>query len=196
MQTIHMKREDDVITKQESGPDHALIGPETHTSVATNSFFIEKNDAGLQAFGNDSETVEAKIPGLDSNSFFNEAQEMLNPSLALDEIKEPALSSGVIVSLDISPSTSPVSYSLESLSPRATVTDTSETPSSVSHVSCSQYFLPKLVICSIDLTDEQKDELQKVAFMRIIEAYKQVTVSGGSSVCLSLLANLGSEVHV
>ncbi|KAH0469045.1 hypothetical protein IEQ34_002277 [Dendrobium chrysotoxum] len=205
MQAIHIKHEEDVTIKEENtvtsaSADHALIGPEMHTSVATSSFFIEKNNAGLQVYENDSEAGEGKIPGLDSSTCFNETQELPDASLASDEIKEAtldhAISSGVVVSLDISPSTSTVSYSLETLSPRATVTDASETPSTASHVSSSQYFLPKMVLCNIELTDDQKDQLQKVAFMRILDAYKQVTVSGGSSVHLSLLAHLGTEVHV
>ncbi|KAL0926265.1 hypothetical protein M5K25_002481 [Dendrobium thyrsiflorum] len=202
MNAIHIKHEDDVTIKEEnavtsSSAEHALIGPEMRTSVATSSFFIEKNNAGLQVYENDSEAGEGKIPGLDSSTCFNETPELPDASLASDEIKEAtlehAITSGVVVSLDISPSTSTVSYSLETLSPRATVTDASETPSTASHVSSSQYFLPKMVLCNIELTDEQKDQLQKVAFMRILDAYKQVTVSGGSSVHLSLLAHLGTE---
>jgi symplekin len=37
--------------------------------------------------------------------------------------------------------------------------------------------------------------LQKLAFMRIVEAYKQVEVAGGAQVRFSLLANLGVEVR-
>ncbi|XP_020672070.1 uncharacterized protein LOC110092056 isoform X1 [Dendrobium catenatum] len=202
MNAVHIKHEEDVTIKEEnkvtsSSADHALIGPEMHPSVATSSFFIEKNNAGLQLYENDSEAGEGKIPGLDSSTCFNETLELPDASLVLDEIKEAtlehAISSGVVVSLDISPSTSTVSYSMETFSPRATATDASETPSTASHVSSSQYFLPKMVLCNIDLTDDQKDQLQKVAFMRILDAYKQVTVSGGSSVHLSLLAHLGTE---
>ncbi|XP_020578838.1 uncharacterized protein LOC110023662 isoform X2 [Phalaenopsis equestris] len=197
MSTIHIKREDEVIIKEEKqftsfGADHAQILPQMHASEATNSLFIEKNNVGLQVYENDSETIEQKIPGLDSSSCFNETQESPDASFRLDEIKERtpehAISSGVTASLDISPSTSNVSYSFETLSPRA-----NETPATSSHASSSQFFLPKMVICNVDLTDEQKDNLQKVAFTRIIEAYKQVTVSGGSSVRLSLLAHLGTE---
>ncbi|KAL0375339.1 UNVERIFIED_CONTAM: Symplekin [Sesamum radiatum] len=46
------------------------------------------------------------------------------------------------------------------------------------------------VIC---LADEQKDQLQQLAFVRIVDAYKQVTVAGGSQVRFSILAHSGME---
>ncbi|MED6121281.1 hypothetical protein PIB30_116716 [Stylosanthes scabra] len=45
----------------------------------------------------------------------------------------------------------------------------------------------------IDHADEQKDHLQKLCFMHIIDAYKQITVAGGSKVRFSILAYLGVE---
>ncbi|GMP85857.1 hypothetical protein CsSME_00038859 [Camellia sinensis var. sinensis] len=45
----------------------------------------------------------------------------------------------------------------------------------------------------INLADEEKDQLQKLAFTRIVEAYKQIADAGGSHVHFSLLAYLGVE---
>ncbi|KAG9453394.1 hypothetical protein H6P81_006298 [Aristolochia fimbriata] len=59
-------------------------------------------------------------------------------------------------------------------------------------ISC-QLFLPKMVAPVIDITDEEKDNLQKLAFVRVVEAYKQIAVSGGSHIRFSLLAYLGAE---
>ncbi|GKG13115.1 hypothetical protein Tco_0350075, partial [Tanacetum coccineum] len=45
----------------------------------------------------------------------------------------------------------------------------------------------------ISLTDEQKDHIQKLAFTRIVEAYKHIAVAGGSQLQFSLLSYLGVE---
>lgn len=201
MPTIHIKHEDDVINKEEKTVSSActdpLAVPDMQTLVETSSIFIEKNTEALPLFGNDSETVESEIPGLDSSACFNETQESPQISPVITEIKEPTLehviSLDVTTLLDISPSTSAVSYSLENLSPRITATDVSDAPSSTSHLPSSHCIFPKMTTHSVELSYEQKDELQKVAFMRILEAYKQVALSGGSNVHLSLLAHLGTE---
>ncbi|OWM81734.1 uncharacterized protein LOC116195754 [Punica granatum] len=53
--------------------------------------------------------------------------------------------------------------------------------------------LPKLSAPVVELPDDQKDHLQKLAFARIIEAYKDVEVAGGSEVRSSLLSYIGVE---
>lgn len=59
-----------------------------------------------------------------------------------------------------------------------------------------QLVLPKMAAPVVDLVDEEKDELLKLAFVRIVEAYKQIAVAGGSQARFSLLAYLGVEVLV
>ncbi|KAK8913542.1 hypothetical protein KSP39_PZI023708 [Platanthera zijinensis] len=197
---VHIKHEDAVITKEEktvsSAGANPLTEPDMPTLTATSSLLIEKNNSALPLFGNDSEKVESEIPGLDSSACFNETQESPETSPEISEIKGPtlehAISLDVTSLLDISPSTSAVSYSLENLSPRTTVTDASDAPST-SHLPLSHCIFPKMTAYNVELSYEQKDELQKVAFIRILEAYKQVAVSGGSNVHLSLLAHLGTE---
>lgn len=56
-----------------------------------------------------------------------------------------------------------------------------------------QLVLPKMAAPVVDLVDEEKDELLKLAFVRIVEAYKQIAVAGGSQARFSLLAYLGVE---
>ncbi|XP_047333774.1 uncharacterized protein LOC124937540 isoform X2 [Impatiens glandulifera] len=56
-----------------------------------------------------------------------------------------------------------------------------------------QFVLPKMSAPVISITDEERDHLQKLAFMRIIEAYKQISFAGGSEARFSLLVYLGVE---
>ncbi|KAL9253833.1 Symplekin-like protein [Drosera capensis] len=59
--------------------------------------------------------------------------------------------------------------------------------------SIQQLVLPKMSAPVIDLSEKQKDFVQSVAFMRIIEAYKHVAAAGGAQLQFSLLACLGVE---
>ncbi|KAL0338187.1 UNVERIFIED_CONTAM: Symplekin [Sesamum angustifolium] len=83
----------------------------------------------------------------------------------------------------------------EELSPKAAITDTNNMNSSTatSVWLSSQLVLPKISAPVICLADEQKDQLQQLAFVRIVDAYKQVTVAGGSQIRFSILAHSGME---
>ncbi|KAK4418934.1 Symplekin [Sesamum alatum] len=83
----------------------------------------------------------------------------------------------------------------EELSPKAAITDTNNMNSSTatSVGLSSQLVLPKISAPVICLADEEKDQLQQLAFVRIVDAYKQVTVAGGSQVRFSILAHSGME---
>lgn len=83
----------------------------------------------------------------------------------------------------------------EELSPRPlAVDDNIPVSSSVTSVGLSSHvMLPKMTAPVVDLADEQKDQLQKSAFTRIIDAYKEVALAGGSEVRSSLLSYLGVE---
>ena len=48
----------------------------------------------------------------------------------------------------------------------------------------------------ISLTDEQKDHVQTLAFVRIIDVYKHISVAGASQLRFSLLSYLGVEVII
>lgn len=84
----------------------------------------------------------------------------------------------------------------EELSPKAAITDTNNVNSSTatSVRLLPQFVLPKISAPIINLPDNQKDQLQQLAFMRIVDAYKQVTVAGGSQARFSVLAHSGMEV--
>ncbi|KAH6836652.1 HEAT repeat-containing protein [Perilla frutescens var. hirtella] len=83
----------------------------------------------------------------------------------------------------------------EELSPKAAITDANSLNSSTatSVGLASQLVLPKIAAPVIHLADEEKDQLQLLAFARIIDAYKQVTLAGCSQVRFSILAHAGME---
>ncbi|KMT12330.1 hypothetical protein BVRB_5g102710 isoform B [Beta vulgaris subsp. vulgaris] len=58
------------------------------------------------------------------------------------------------------------------------------------------FVLPKMSAPVVDLSSEDKDTLQKLVFLRIVEAYKQVAVSGGSQLRFSLLSYLGVQLSL
>lgn len=59
-----------------------------------------------------------------------------------------------------------------------------------------QFILPKMSAPVVNLSGEDKDMLQKLLFLRIVEAYKQVAVSGGSQLRFSLLSYLGVQLSL
>ncbi|KAK2656710.1 hypothetical protein Ddye_009762 [Dipteronia dyeriana] len=140
---------------------------------------------------------ESDIPGLNSPAPHDGfAETLVASSLATPDIED--VSQGQVTGfggrspLDL-PSVS--TDRTEELSPKAAIADPSSIISSTatSVTLSSPFVLPKMSAPVVDLTDEQKDQLQKLAFVRIVEAYKQIAVAGGSQVRFSLLAYLGVE---
>ncbi|GAV75491.1 DUF3453 domain-containing protein/Symplekin_C domain-containing protein [Cephalotus follicularis] len=129
-------------------------------------------------------TPENGIPGLESSLASTELE---------DASQEQVASLGGRSSLDFRPSVS--TDRSEELSPKAGRTDFNSLVSSTATSVGLPYpvVLPKMSAPVISLVDEQKDHLQKLAFIRIIEAYKQTAVAGGSQIRFSLLAYLGVE---
>ncbi|TKY63502.1 Symplekin protein [Spatholobus suberectus] len=143
---------------------------------------------------------ESGIPGLDSFGRNDALSQTLAPSLlASTEIRLEDGSQEQDTSLDqrsplnLAPSIS--TDRSEELSPKAPVTDVNSLVSSTatSVVLPHRLVLPKMIAPVVELADEQKDHLQKSCFMRIIDAYKQIAVAGGSKVRFSILAYLGVE---
>lgn len=143
---------------------------------------------------------EGVIPGLDSFGHTNALSQTLAPSfLASPEIRLEDGSQDQDTSLDqrsplnLAPSIS--TDRSEELSPKAAVPEVNSLVSSTatSAVLPTRLVLPKMIAPVVELTDEQKDHLQKSCFMRIIDAYKQIAVAGGSKVRFSILAYLGVE---
>ncbi|GER55800.1 symplekin [Striga asiatica] len=184
---------------QATAPITDSVFPEDNPSEVQIGFTVttsEVNDDGL----------ENEIPGLASSS-----QDERMPEYAADSSKDLAelddsnqekftnavgsLVESDRISVELANSIS-VDKS-EELSPKEAVMDTnsmnSSTATSVGLI--SQLVLPKLSAPVIHLADEQKDKLQELAFVRIIDAYKQVPASGGSELRFSILAHSGSEGH-
>ena len=139
------------------------------------------------------------IPGLDANAHDDRFVETVAASsLASTDLEEGSqeqvTSLGRRSQLDSFPSVS--TDRSEELSPKSAHTDANSIISSTEASAglSNQFVLPKLLAPVIDLTDEQKDHIQKSAYVRIVDAYKQIAVAGGSHVRFSLLAYLGVQV--
>ncbi|XP_058729093.1 uncharacterized protein LOC131601326 isoform X2 [Vicia villosa] len=144
--------------------------------------------------------LESGIPGLDSFGRNDALSETLAaPSLVSTDMQIEDASQEQVTSLDNSPPLSLVpsisADKSEELSPKTVAADVNSLVSSTatSVVLPSRLVLPKMIAPVVDLADEQKDHVQISCFMRIIDAYKQISVAGGSKVRFSILAYLGVE---
>eukprot|EP00257_Ricinus_communis_P020865 XP_015580215.1 uncharacterized protein LOC8265046 isoform X1 [Ricinus communis] len=142
--------------------------------------------------------IESEIPGLDSsacNDGFSRtvvASSLVSTDLE-DANQDQVTSLDGSSNMDLHPAMS--TDRSEELSPKAAVTDCSSLFSSAaaSVGLPSTFILPKMSAPVVDLEEAQKDQLQNLAFKHIVEAYKQIAISGGSQVRFSLLAYLGVE---
>lgn len=138
--------------------------------------------------------VDGEIPGLDLSAHNDELIISSSGPTDVEETSQEQVASLGRSPLELLPSIS--TDRSEELSPKAAVTDISSnsfsTATSVGFP--TQLILPKLSAPVINLTDEQKDNIQKMAFVRIIDAYKQIEVAGCSDVFISLVSYLGVEV--
>ncbi|XP_065852529.1 uncharacterized protein [Euphorbia lathyris] len=142
--------------------------------------------------------VESEIPGLDSFARNDGLSETMGASSFVstdleDGSQEQVTSLDGSSTLDLHPAIS--TDRSEEHSPKDVVTDSNNLSSStVSPVGLpSILVLPKMLAPVVDLAEERMDQLQNLAYMRIVEAYKQIAVAGGSQVRFSLLAYLGVE---
>eukprot|EP00256_Glycine_max_P032006 XP_006576525.2 uncharacterized protein LOC100779360 isoform X1 [Glycine max] len=142
---------------------------------------------------------ESGIPGLDSFGRSDSVSQTSAPSLLVstetcleDGSQEQVTSLDQRSPLNVAPSIS--TDRSEELSPKAAVRDVNSLVSSTAtSVVPPRLVLPKMIAPVVDLEDEQKDHLQKSCFMRIIDAYKQIAVAGGTNIRFSILAYLGVE---
>ncbi|KAK8576784.1 hypothetical protein V6N13_015215 [Hibiscus sabdariffa] len=160
---------------------------------------MEKIDVPTPSDIQDVGNLESGIPGLDSSFHYDglsdaQAASSLVSTDLEDTSQEQGTSFGGKSPLHVLPSIS-IERS-EELSPKAAVNDSSGVVSSTatSVVSSHPFVLPKMSAPVVNLSDDQKDDVQKLAYIRIIEAYKQIAVAGGSQVRSSLLAYLGVEL--
>lgn len=161
---------------------------------------IEKGHSSVPSGIHDMEDLESGIPGLDSSARKDGSTEHLAASSLvstdLEDASQEQTTSVGQSSLNLLPSVS--TDRSEELSPKATVTEVnsliSSTATSVGLT--SHIVLPKMSAPVVNLADEEKDNLQKLAFMHILEAYKQIAVAGGSQIQFSLLSYLGVQVEL
>ncbi|KAI3677522.1 hypothetical protein L6452_36786 [Arctium lappa] len=140
--------------------------------------------------------LENGIPGLDSSARNDGMPEMQVDSLISadpEENSQEQITNMGRSSVDIVPSMS--TDRSEELSPKEAMAEANSINSSTatSVQLTPKVVLPKMSAPVISLTDEQKDHIQKLAFIRIIEAYKHIAVAGGSQLRFSLLSYLGVE---
>ncbi|KAL1368636.1 hypothetical protein HN51_022800 [Arachis hypogaea] len=161
---------------------------------------VENGCATVPSNIHDIGNIESGIPGLDSFGRSDAYSESLAASsLASSEIQHEETNQEQATSLDqrspLNLVTSVSTDRSEELSPKAAVADVNSLVSSTatSVVLPSRVVLPKMIAPVVDHSDEQKDQLQKLCFMRIVDAYKQIAVAGGSQVRFSILAYLGVE---
>lgn len=127
---------------------------------------------------NDVEMLDSEIPGLDSSLILHESQDTIEASQSSTLDTQGACLDQVATSVDNSEESS----LKESAAEFATV--------SLS----TQLLLPKMSVPAVHISEQEKDNLLKLCFMRIIDAYKQITAAGGSQIQSSLLVYLGAEV--
>ncbi|GFP92170.1 symplekin [Phtheirospermum japonicum] len=185
---------------QATVPVSEPVSPEDIPSAMETDFTVISSEA------NDIEGVANEIPGLalstQDDGLPEDATVSSKDLTDLDDADPEtftnlasSLTESDTTPMELAPSVS--TDKSEELSPKSAIADTSNmnssTATSVGLV--SQLVLPKLSAPTIYLADEQKDQLQELAFVRIVDAYKQVTVAGGSQVRFSVLAHSGMEGH-
>ncbi|KAL1549131.1 hypothetical protein AAHA92_17267 [Salvia divinorum] len=166
------------------------------------SYPMETGYALITSEVTDIEGRENEIPGLSSATEDDGLPENMDTipkgsAESDDAIQEKSTNlGGISIESDRTPTAQSLSTDRsEELSPKAATTDVSSlnfsTATSVGLA--SQLVLPKIGAPVIHLVDDQKDQLQQLAFVRIVDAYKHVAVAGGSQVRFSVLAHAGLE---
>ncbi|CAK7343924.1 unnamed protein product [Dovyalis caffra] len=210
-ETVKTQDEEELQTTQDKEEIHAAAADSADVyTVKIHNAEDEVMPAGLPASSNemdglaissnihDVENLDSEIPGLDSSARNDGFSETMGASSLVstdieDASQEQGTSLGARTNLELLPSIS--TDRSEELSPKAAVADSNSLISStatslrLSHT----LVLPKMSAPVVNLADEQKDQLQTLAFIRIVEAYKQIAVAGVSQVRFSLLASLGVE---
>ncbi|XP_065010701.1 uncharacterized protein LOC135640318 isoform X2 [Musa acuminata AAA Group] len=204
LQKSHQSSEEKVMDTVEttllssSGGDGGAMMPVTLPASVSPFPVVTENGSSAVSLSLNSATEERVIPGVDSTSSIDEIQEShdashcSNPEVN-DSSQDHATSLGSLVPSNILSTCSMATDVSETQSTGVGIFDTSQASSAASLVTSCQCVLPKMMILDVNLTDEAKDQLQKVAFVRILDAYKQVAISGGLDARCSLLAHLGIE---
>lgn len=174
-----------------------IIAVRTDVPVSSCEGVPSANDVSLAIIPKVPDTgfPENGIPGLESSTHSYNLPDTLAVSSSvatdLEEASQDQVNSLGRSSQEIIPSVS--TDRSEELSPKAACMDTTSINSSTatSLRLPSQLVLPKMSAPVISLDGEQMDNIQKMSFMRIVEAYKHIAVAGGLQARFSLLAYLG-----
>lgn len=168
-----------------------------HASTAISDSELTKDFSAVAPDFQVMGTVDAVIPGLDNVPVDGVPEAITTSSLASMDLEDTGqdqlIGFGKIAKSESLPSMS--TERSEELSSKTITADANSgiTSTATSLGPVQQFALPKISAPVIALSDEEKDDLQKWLFMRIVEAYKQVAVAGGSQLRFSLLAYLGVE---
>lgn len=188
----------DVYTGKGHGTEDELMPAGLPASSNVDLSGMQMDSLAVSSNIHDFENLDSEIPGLDSSAHNDVFSETMGASSLVstdieDASQEQGTSLGTRSNQEVLPSIS--NDRSEELSPKAAATDSNSLISSTAtSVRLHQpLVLPKMSAPVVNLADEQKDQLQNLAFIRIIEAYKQIAVAGSSQFRLSLLASLGVE---
>lgn len=188
----------DVYTGKGHGAEDELMPAGLPASSNVDLSGMQMDSLAVSSNIHDFENLDSEIPGLDSSAHNDVFSETMGASSLVstdieDASQEQGTSLGTRSNQEVLPSIS--NDRSEELSPKAAATDSNSLISSTAtSVRLHQpLVLPKMSAPVVNLADEQKDQLQNLAFIRIIEAYKQIAVAGSSQFRLSLLSSLGVE---
>lgn len=200
----HMKPEEEgdrnaVPIVDSAGKNHDSENDITPTSLPASRASISEAEevcSTIPSSIHDVGSLESGIPGLDSSVQSDGLSEtVVTPSLVSSGFDDSNQENVSTLDLSSSLKLSVSREKSEELSPKAVVSDVNSLVSSTAtSVRLSfQLALPKMSAPIVDLADEEKDELLRLAFGRIVEAYKKIAVAGGLQARFSLLACLGVE---
>ncbi|KAJ6425283.1 hypothetical protein OIU84_025953, partial [Salix udensis] len=188
----------DVYTGKGHGSEDELMPASLPASSNVDSSGMDMDSLAISSNIHDFENLDSEIPGLDSSAHNDVFSGTMGASSLVstdveDASQELGTSLGTRSNQEVLPSIS--NDRSEELSPKVAPTDSNSLISSTAtSVRLHQpLVLPKMSAPVVNLVDEQKDQLQNLAFIRIVDAYKQIAVAGSSPVRFSLLASIGVE---
>ncbi|KNA19015.1 hypothetical protein SOVF_065440 isoform A [Spinacia oleracea] len=198
-ESLAMDVADNNVTYTTSKKSTELIDSDMPCASASGNLLDAPKGSAVCAF-QDMGPSDTGIPGLDNACSEGLLDTVASSSLAStdrdDGSQDQATSVGKRSKAESLPSIS--TEKSEELSSKTAAADANigmaSTASSLGPV--HQFVLPKISAPVIELSGEDKDKLQKLVFLRIVEAYKQVAVSGGSQLRFSLLSYLGVELSL
>ncbi|XP_021744745.1 uncharacterized protein LOC110710718 isoform X2 [Chenopodium quinoa] len=199
-ETHAMDVADNIVGCATSKSSTELVDSDMPCAFASGNLFEVPKGSAVTCEFQDMGPSDNAIPGLDNAHSDGFLDTVASSSLAStdrdDGSQDQVTSVGKSFKIESLPSVS--TEKSEELSSKAAAADANigmaSTASSLGPV--HQFVLPKLSAPVIDLSSEDKDKLQKLVFLRIVEAYKQVAVSGGSQLRFSLLSYLGVELSL